>query len=293
MSDAPQLLEMLLERIRARPVSAFVDADTVLAGIDALCEPSRATRWQTRLWTPLRQRILARASRTIRLSAWSPAPVRARIEALLAEPVRIPRSTIERIVASREVRETMRTMLGDALARFFSSEGNAKGGVLKGALGLGMRAMGAAGKTLFGGLSDELQRRIARFLDDSMAALQERLATHLASEETARALGQQRNAAFVRLMETSEFDAASRMRGAAFAEIDPMVPPVVAHNLARAEFRDALKAEIAAILLELSQQPLGALLDDLGLSEIVRAAFLRAGTPIAEELLASNSLKRI
>ena len=43
--------------------------------------------------------------------------------------------------------------------------------------------------------------------------------------------------------------------------IDAMVPKLVQHNLARAELRDAIRAEVGAVLEDLSRQNLGELLD--------------------------------
>ena len=59
------------------------------------------------------------------------------------------------------------------------------------------------------------------------------------------------------------------MKKTPWEALDAMVPALVAHNLARAEVRAALREEVAAAVAELSTQTVGELLDELGLRAAV------------------------
>jgi hypothetical protein len=65
------------------------------------------------------------------------------------------------------------------------------------------------------------------------------------------------------------------------------LPSVVAHNLARAEVRAALREELAAAVAELTQQTVGELLDELGLRALAREAMRAQGLPLARAFVAS------
>jgi hypothetical protein len=68
-----------------------------------------------------------------------------------------------------------------------------------------------------------------------------------------------------------------------------MVPAIVAHNLARAEFRHAMTAEIDAVLADLERNTVGELLDELGLRETVQKWFHERATPIVRAFIDWNA----
>jgi hypothetical protein len=63
--------------------------------------------------------------------------------------------------------------------------------------------------------------------------------------------------------------------------LDAMLPSLIAHNLARAELRAAVRDELAAVVAELSTQTIGELLDELGLRAQAAEAVRVHGLPLA------------
>jgi hypothetical protein len=216
------------------------------------------------------------------------------VAALLAEPVRLPRPLIDSVVADEHVRESAHAIMQETLSSFihkaFSVTPGGRG--LRGMIGLGARAAGG----LLGGLGEELQRqleeRMREFVDAGVQLIQQRVAQRLTSDDTARLLGQRRRAAFLELAKRPESDAARLAERMPWAAIDAMLPSVVAHNLARAEVRAALRDELAWVVSELSAQTLGELLDELGLREPARAALQAQGLPLVRAFVASPEWAR-
>ncbi len=292
MDDAAltQLLDAAFAFVCGRRVAELVDVERLLAAADAAAEPSRGARLMARFIAPARARLLERArASALPLGVWLPDPVRDALAALLALPAPIPRALVDKVVADEHVRDSARAMLQEALSSFihkaFSVTPGGRG--LRGVIGLGARAAGG----LFGGIGDEIQRqleeRVRDFVDGGVMMLQKSVAQKLTSDETARLLGKRRRAAFFELLKQPESQLARVVRKTPWEALDAMLPSVVAHNLARAEVRAALREEIAAVVAELSAQTIGELLDELGLRALVAAAVRAHGLPLARAFLAS------
>jgi len=281
-SNIPQLLDLAFDFACGQPVSAYVDPAKVLPALELALEPERALRWQTRMLVPLRARLLERASRSaVTLNAWLPADAKLRLAELLGAPVRLPRAWIEKTVASEGVRDSVKTLLSETLTTFL--KGGAAGTGVGAAVGLGARALGSMTKSLLGGLGEgiqtQLQERVRDFVDTSVATVQRRIVDIVAGDDVARALGQERRKAFLAALEQTERDVAKQAARTPFDTLDALAPRIVAHNLARAEVREAIEAEVREALAELSQQTLGEVLDDLGLRTTARATLHARGRP--------------
>jgi len=280
-----------------RPFGEVVDVDEVLAAIDATHDPSVVTRVLQRWVTPSRERLVARAAAsTLTLSVWLPEPLKDAIAAELGKPAPIPQKLIDEVVASEGVRDAVREMLREQLQSFITrvsnagssgSSGSSGGGGLRGAIGLGARAFGAAGKSLLGGLAEQLQDKVREFVDGSVEALQARIAKQLADPATAEALGKRRKKAFLKFLETKESKAAETVKKAPHELIQGYVPQVVAHNLARTELREAVRGEVEAVLADLGKGTVGDALDTLGLRTIARDALRTHGLVLARGFAAS------
>jgi hypothetical protein len=291
----PRLLDAAFDFACARRVDDFVDVERLLAAADAVATAPRLTRLLERLVAPARARLVERArASTLPLGVWLPEPVREALAALLARPAPIPRALVDKVIADEHVRESARAMLQETMSSFihkaFSVTPGGRG--LRGMIGFGARAAGG----LFGGLGDELQRqleeRVRDFVDGGVAHIQERVAQKLVSEETARMLGRRRRRIFLDLLARPESDAASLADRVPWPMLDAMLPAIVTHNLARAEVRTALRDELAAVVRELSAQPLGALLDELGLRELSRQGLHAHGLPLVRAFVASPEFAR-
>jgi hypothetical protein len=289
-----ELLDLTFDALCASRVSDWVDPDRVLAAVDLALTPERVTGWHARLVVPLRTRLLERAAKSpIPLRAWLPAGATASLTALMGQPVHLPRKAIDELVASEQVRETVRTTLQETLSSLVSkvlagAPGAGVTGGLRDALSWGARAAASAGKGLLGGLGGSLQDRVREVIDGSMAMIQRRIAERLASEETARALGARRKQVFLSALEKTEAEAAKVLGRVPHADLDALAPQVLAHNLARPEVREALKAELHAVLEELSRHTVGELLEQAGLREATRQWLHAHGLPFARTLARSE-----
>ncbi|RKH88095.1 hypothetical protein D7Y21_16210 [Corallococcus sp. AB045] len=287
-----ELLDLTFDALCASRVSDWVDPDRVLAAVDLALTPARVMDWHARLVVPMRTRLLARAAKSrTRLGAWLPAEATASLKALLGQPVHLPRKAIDEMVASEQVRETVRTTLQETLSSLVSkviagAPGAGSGG-LRDALSWGARAAASAGKGILGGLGGSLQDRVREVIDGSMALVQRRIAERLASEETARSLGAQRQKVFLSTLEKTEADAAQALNRVPHEQLDSLTPHVIAHNLARPEVREGLKAELHAVLEDLSRHTVGELLDQAGLRDATRQWLHAHGLPFARSLARS------
>jgi hypothetical protein len=199
------------------------------------------------------------------------------LAAELGKPVKVPRKVVEEAVASERVRDNVRTMMQEAIKdvteRAFKAAPG--GGGVKGIIGLGARAT----RGMFGGIADEVQRgladRINDVIDSGVALVQRRIVEKLTSEETGRQLGERRKQAFLKLLQQDEATVAKFLSRTPWALLDAVFPAIAAHNLLRDEVRKHLRDEVAIVLAELSTAPLGALLDELGLRDLVRQSLHR------------------
>lgn len=273
-----------------RRVNELVDVERLLAAIDTAAEPARVAMLVARFGAPARARLLERLkASSLPLGVWLPDPVRDALLALLGQPAPIPRALVDKVVADEHVRDSARAMLQEALSSFihkaFSVTPGGRG--LKGMIGLGARAAGG----LFGGIGGEIQRhleeRVRDFVDGGVTMLQQRVAQRLTSEDTARLLGKRRRAIFRGLLSQPESEIARWSLQTPWDALEAMVPALVAHNLQRAELRAALRAEIAAVVDELSQRTVGELLDELGLRAQLAEAVRVRGLPLARAFVGS------
>jgi hypothetical protein len=293
------LVDAAFAYLCTRRVSELVDAQRLLDAADAALTQSRIERIIARFVAPSRARVIEWArARDHALGEWLPDGARDAIAHFLGAPAPIPRAVVDEVVASERVRDSVRAMLQEALqsviAKAFAA---APGGrAARGVLGLGARAASAAGRSLFGGLGEELQRqleeRVRDFVDGGVGMVQVRIAQKLTSDETARMLGQRRRRAFLDVLKRTEAQAARFVGRAPFALVDAVIALVVPHNLGRADVRELVRAELAAAITEASTQTIGELLDELGLrgqaAELWRATVgpLAAGFVGSAELLA-------
>ncbi|HXU72745.1 MAG TPA: hypothetical protein VN947_25670 [Polyangia bacterium] len=279
-----------------RRVSEFVDVDRLLAAIDSAAAPSRVARLVSRFVAPGRVRVLDRLrASTLPLGVWLPDPVRDAMAAMLGHPAPIPRALVDKVVADEHVRDSARAMLQEALSSFihkaFSVTPGGRG--LRGVIGLGARAAGG----LFGGIGEEIQRqleeRVRDFVDGGVAMLQKRVAQQLTSADTARLLGKRRRAMFLELLGQPESLLPKLVKKTPWDALDAMVPALVAHNLARAELRAAVREELAAVVSELSTQTIGELVDELGLRAALAESVRAHGVLLVREFMKSAEFERL
>jgi hypothetical protein len=160
--------------------------------------------------------------------------------------------------------------------------------LIGGAIGLGARAFGAAGRSLLGSLGEEVQKqmqdRVRDFVDGAVGGVQERIAKRLADPKTAEEVGRVRKKAFLRFLERPESEVARSLATVPHAAIEALIPSVVMHNVKRDALRVAVRAEVAAVLADVGEQTVGALLDEVSARELARTALHEVGLPILRDM---------
>jgi hypothetical protein len=279
-ADTDKLVELAFEFLCGYRVGDLIDAERAIAAVDLVCQPSRTERLLQRFIAPARGRLFERASNSsLMLGVWLTERARQRVADELGKPRPLPRRIVEEVVASKRVRTNVRDMVQELVSGVFervlkaTPGGSGKG--LFGVIGVGARVAGAATRGLFGGIADEV-------IDTGVELVQQRMVERLTSDETARQIGLRRRAAFLSLLETHEPKAGRFLERGPWAIVDELLPELIAHNLARHEVREALRAEIEAFLKELSRQSVGELLDELGLRETVRHGLREHVAPLVE-----------
>ena len=281
MDDAAlaQFLDAAFDFLCTRRVGELIDTDRVLQTVDAALMPERTTRFIARLFAPLRTRLLARARDSqLQLSVWLPAPAKDAIAQMLGTPAPIPKEIIDEIVHSDRVRQDVREMFLESVNSVVSKAFSVAPG--------GKAARGMLG--LAGGFFG-VENRIKDVVDVGVAIMLRRLGEKLASDDTARLIGKQRKRGFLALMKRTESETGKFIERVPHAILDALAPGVIAHNLARAEVRDAVRAEVAAALAELDKQTIGDLLDEAGLRDATREWIHARIQPLAQELLAKRN----
>jgi hypothetical protein len=288
-----ELLDLSFNHACERPFGDLVDVDRVMAAMDIVAEPERMTRWQKRVLFPLRERILARAAESkVLVEHWFAPQTLAKLRLELAKPSPIPRAWIDEMVGDEKIREAVRSMLNEALTSFvqkasatLTDNKSAGSGGLRGAIGWGARAAGS----VLGGIGEEVQQRlqdrVRDHVDGAVANVQTRIAERLKSDETTKAIGKRKVAAFEKFLKKTEAEVTKNASKFPWHEIDENAPWMVQHNLARPELREAIRAEFTSVLTELSQDTLGKVLDDLGLREAVREALFFHGVSGLRDLV--------
>jgi hypothetical protein len=302
MDDAAleEFLDCAFEFLCERKLGELVSTDRLLAAIDLGFTDSRIAQVIARFVVPARQRLFARAHESPhKLGEWIPPATKDALAHALGQPMRLPHSLVDEVVRSEKVQDAVRAMLQEAVSGVMQKGVSAVpigGKGMAGALKWGARAAGAAGRGLFGGLGDEIQRqiedRVRDVVDGYVGTVQSRIAQKLTSPETARMLGKRRRQAFLDLCERTEREAGRFVAKGPHELFDAITPALLVHNLARAEVRDALREEIDAVLTELGKQTLGELLVEYGLKDFLRGALRKEGLELARAFLASPQFAR-
>ncbi|MDP3277887.1 MAG: hypothetical protein Q8Q09_22070 [Deltaproteobacteria bacterium] len=300
--QSDELTQLVFDHLCAQPLRTFVDLEQLLPMLDDALAPERTRESHARWGIPMRDRLLALGkSSELTLSSWLPGATADALDQLLGQPVKIPRKAIDDAVASEQVRESLRQLVTETLDGFVQrglsgdNASSSSGPSLRGVLAFGARAAAGVGKGLLGGLGDEMQKQLQEraklFVDASMAAAQKRLADRLASEETSRSLGKQRQKSFRRLLSRTEREAATWIeKSTPWAEMDRLLPDVVAHNLARQPLRDAIMQEARALVETLGDETLGEALTRLGLYVHAQHWVRTLGTLTMRSALRSESI---
>jgi hypothetical protein len=295
------ILDQGFDFIMGRKVADFVDADWAVDVVSNALTRDRIVSIQKRYTLPSRNRLRDKVAKSeLVLSEWLPNHAVEQIAVVLGEPAPLPEKMVDDLVSSERVREEVRATLTETLQNFIAKAtfaGDEKSNPLRGALSRGALGIAAAGKSLFGGIGEQIQKqlqdRVRDFVDGSVAIVQGRIADRLKSKETGEYLGRRRREVFLRMLRRSESEAVAFLDTLGIDKLDRLMPEIVEHNLRRPELKEAVRAEIQETTEELSKQTIGELLDELGLRDQARDLVRAKGLPVLRAFVAAGGLEKL
>jgi hypothetical protein len=283
-----------VDHVLSQPLEAFVEVERLAQRItEAVSGPGLEPMIAQHL-KPALQRFLARAEAADeRVGVAIPEAVADEIEAFLSNPVKLKREVVQRIVDAKEMRGALSTVIQESLGRFLKADTSAQGkGGSGGLFGLAARSAGAlrdVGKSMLGGIGDEIEKQIQKrsreAMDSSMSYVQEKLVDYLMSEESSKMMGKARAQGFRQSLRQKVADAK-------LLPIDMIlshVPALVRHNLARPEIQETIRKELQELLALEGKKPLKQILEEAGLLEKTREDLLAQAVPQALSLVKTEA----
>lgn len=297
-ADAGDLCDRAVDFALARPVSAYVDAERLLAALDRVLDVRFTARAIAEHVEPALKREQARlmARTEEQVADWLTAEAQAELRRLAAQPIEVDEKVVRRFVEQDQVRAMLRSFVEDTLERFISAfkPGGSGGGV---AGAVGRSAFGFASKVsggLMGGLADQLEGQLKKaatgFVQTSMPAMVERMIGQLTAPETAQRMGRTQTLAFDGAMKTPVSKVARIWARIDLHGLLQTVPGLIAHNLARPEIRAGIREEVAAMLAVIGAEPVRALFVDAAHVEALKADVRALGLPMLAEAAVDGPL---
>jgi hypothetical protein len=285
-----------VDHILSQPLETFLDVERLAQRItEAMTgpglEPSIAQHVK-----PALLRFLARAEATDeRVGVAVPEAVAVEIEAYLSNPVKLKRELVQRVVDAKEMRGALSTVIQESLGRFLKADTTAQGkGGSGGLFGLAARSAGAlrdVGKSMLGGIGDEIEKQIQKrsreAMDSSMSFVQEKLVDYLMSEESSKTMGKVRAQGFRRSLRQKVADA----KLLPLDMILSHVPALLRHNLARPEIQETIRKELQEVLAFEGKKPLKQILEESGLFEKTREDLMAQAVPQALSLVKTEAFQ--
>jgi hypothetical protein len=290
-ADAGDLVDVIVDFVIDRPVSAYVDADRVLAAIDRALDARLTAKAIAEHVEPMiareQARLMARPDEKV--ADWLTPEAKAELARLAALPVRVDEQVVRNFAEQPQVRDMLRSFVEDTLSRFISAfkPGGAGGGV---AGAVGRSAFGFASKVsggLMGGLGEQVEAQLKKaatgFVQTSMPAMVERMISQITAPETAKRMAQTQSMAFEGALKLPVSRIARIWAKVDTHDLMLTLPGLIAHNLARPEIRAGIRAEVAAMLAVVGAEPVRALLADEAQVAAIKADARAIGLPLLAE----------
>ena len=286
-----QLARLSVDEVLARRVDELVTPETLLEAMDACWadEQVNAAAIQ-RYLKPGAERERARAAASQeRVAVCLPEATADELIRLLQEPFPMDPEIVQELVDQKAVRSMLGSVLREAIVGFVSRSkkvpGLSSATDLVGALGrrASKGILGGVGR----GIERQLDKHVTEFVDQSMARLTRKLADLVLSDKGQRLLGNMRANLARKALKTRVafyYDEAAKVPA---DEAWALVPPILAHNLARPEIREALLGEVKASLERDGALTAAQLLRELGSEQQVRLLAQRAVAEAGQHVVGS------
>jgi hypothetical protein len=251
-----RLAELIVDGVLDSPVGQLVDVDLVLGALDAAFDQRVSEEVIERYLKPAARREHTRARDSKEpVEAFLPANQVNALLDIIRRPFPVDPKIINDLVEQKAVRSMLGAIVQEAIQAFVTRAPIP---------GLSL-AVGVVGN-----LSRRLDQHVGDFLDKSMARLTRRLA-ELALSETGQKLIGEMGAEMARTaMKTPVSFYYDEVAKLPTEELWALLPPVLAHNLARSGIRQAISGEVEAFLRRDGRVSAREFLDELGILDRVR-----------------------
>ncbi len=292
--------ERTLDALLERPLSRYLDdaaIDTVVTLVAAAVTEPNAKRVIDEHVHPGLDRQIARSTQNGEtLGDLLPPGGEAKILAIL-EKTRLPRAEwAAGAVDAGLVRKLVSPVIQDTLLRFakrlpIPGLGGEGGPSMPDPLGLGKKLLDAKnplssmGKGLIGGMDKKLQSVARDFAETATTDVRAALLERLASDEGKDLMRRIRAHASKHLLAVPLATVLREVDGLPRADIEALVPSIVAHNVARTELQDTVRAELRAVLGVEGDRPLREVLETYGVLAEVKRELPPVLTKVAAEVL--------
>lgn len=291
----PRLAELIVDEVLDRRVDELVAPEEVLRTLDACLAEKVTTTHIGRHVKPMAARERARAKETgERLEEALRPETAEELVRILRQPFPLNPKIVNDMVEQGAVRNLLGRVLQEAIVGFVSSSKKVPG--LSSAAGLVGKLGRRAGKGLLGdvgrGIERQLDRHVSEFLDKSMARITGKLAELVMSESSLKMQGKMRADMMQKAFKTRVsfyYDEAAKLSA---DEIWALVPPIIAHNLARPAIRDAVTAEVQRFLELDGARSAREVLEELGNAEQVQALAVESVMDAARHVVGSEAFEQ-
>ncbi|MCA9532689.1 MAG: hypothetical protein KC593_03385 [Myxococcales bacterium] len=288
-----------LDALLARPLSRFLDEsaiETVVTLVAAAVTEANVERVITAHVRPgLDRQVERSAANGETLGDLLPPGGEAAVLGIIGK-VRLPEAKwAVGAVDAALVRKLVSPVIQDILLRFakrlpipgLSGDGPS----IPDPLGLGKKFRDAAsplsgmGKGLMGGVDKKLQAVARDFAETATSDVRAALLERLRSDEGRELLAQIAAHASAHLQAVPLASVLREVDSLPRAEVEAFMPALLAHNVARAELQETVRAELRAILAVEGERPLRELLESYGLLGAVERELPPVLTKVAAEVL--------
>ena len=290
-----RLAELIVDEVLDRRVDQLVTPEEVLRVLDACLAEEASAATIDRHLKPMATRERARAAESgERLGEAMKPETAEELIRILRKPFPLNPKIVNDMVEQGAVRNLLGRVLQEAIVGFVSSSKKVPG--MSRAAGLVGKIGRRASKGILGdvgrGIERQLDKHVSEFLDQSMARITGKLAELVMSESSLKMQAKMRADMMQKALKTRVsfyYDEAAKLSA---DEVWALVPPIIAHNLARPVIRDAVTGEVQRFLEMDGARTARALLEELGNAEQVQALAVETVLDTSRHVVATEAFEQ-
>ena len=290
-----RLAELIVDEVLDRRVDQLVSPEDLLRTLDACLAEQVSATTISRHVQPIAARERARAKESgERLEEALRPETAEELIRILRQPFPLNPKIVNDMVEQGAVRNLLGRVLQEAIVGFVSHSKKVPG--LSSAAGLVGKLGRRASKGILGdvgrGIERQLDKHVTEFVDQSMARITGKLAELVMSQSSLKMQAKMRADMMQKALKTRVSfynDEAAKLSA---DEVWALVPPIIAHNLARPAIREAVTGEVQRFLEMDGARTARALLQELGNVEQVQALAVETVLDAACHVVASEAFEQ-